>query len=238
MTLSAHDIRQNLSNSQQEFLVFIGHTLNELSFLAKALIAAPQQAGSDPEAIAKLMHRLFYSRMIISKCHEVNIDIGIFRGKNQNIFETNNIKDAAKDLNSFLSQHGKSISALRNVADLHNPRKQFASHGVFDAFDTAYKFEIYLAQESGSTLYAISEMPLPHILRHELSNGLDILSFEESIDHIQEMALGSLRHVRTLGERIIGKLLTIAKRGAFERETASVSASKYSDLFLPFFCEK
>lgn len=238
VALTAEDLRDKLSLGEQEFLVHMGHALNELNFLAKALIATPTTASTDVESIASFMQRLFYSRMIASKSHEINIDIAKFRGKHKDIFLKDRISEAAKKHGNFLKEYGESLATLRNVVGFHNPRKQFAEHSVFDAFDAGYQFEIYLANESGSSLYALSEMPLLYVLGRKLSKGTGSMTVEQTVHFIQEMAVGAMRHVQTLGELIMAILVSKAKGEPFSRNVIAVPAVDYANLSLPFFCTK
>ena len=180
--------------SDRNFVITIGHLLNELNVLSKILYRCSQYSTADrvvshaQTTQALCMAKILAGKLALGWEMLRNFYFDAQLSQDYDPLLPPEASEAQRELRSYFGRGANVISAIRNRYAFHYDREQFSVALAAPSEEDGW--EMYLTEDSGNSLYFFSEVVVGHGLLEHINPDSHQAAMDRLIDDITSVSYG------------------------------------------------
>lgn len=238
ISLSKEDLR-SLPASERVFLIYAGHTLNELNILCRMVVHGMPIRRSEAERQFMVAQSLMFLRILAGKLHEmwVLFKKAFYKSKLSLTFKDQLSAEWASELeklNRYFSQRGVPVSAVRHLHAFHYDLEQ-VDNGLLN-LGPRMSLDIYFDENAANTLYGFADNVINSSVMAAIDKSSPALAFETLLKDTEDVAKSFQQVLEGLMSQIFMRHLP----KNFVRECVTcenVNSTDWTKMALPTFVE-
>ncbi|WP_313166146.1 hypothetical protein [Massilia oculi] len=229
----------SLPANEKVFLIYAGHTLNELNIFCRLIVLAMPLRRGEAERQFMVIQSMLLLRTLAGKLHEmwVLFNKTYYKSKLSLTMKgqlSQEVEDALKTLKDYFNKETTSISTIRNKHAFHYDVAQVDTG--LAKLPEKWRLDIYFDRTSTNTFYGFSDSIINSAVTASIDSDSPNIAFEMLFEDTQMVA----KSFQTILEGIIAIVISkrLANRLLPENvKSENVLSSNWRENRLPTFVE-